>query len=381
MKSMYKKLGDYIEPCDLLNDKEEITLLQGISNEKYFQACKSNTNDIDLSRYRICRKGWFAYNRATTRNGDKISIAYRDGEDCLVSPSYKCFRIKDENELNPYYLMLWFKRPQFDRYARFRSHGSAHEYFEYDEMCEVELPIPSIEEQLKIVEAYQTLEHRIELKRQINDNLDATVLTLYKSLLLEQNDDWIIAKLGDVISDANTGGDAIQKVPIVNYDTGIKCARVGDITNKREYDSWSYCKASSSVYQTYKLDVGDILVTRTATLGITQFIGKEIKGVYNNGLIRLKVNKSKALPLYVYWIMQTVDFISYINQINSATSVRPNMKIEYLLDYPITVPPLEIQQSFSRKAEPLRVYKAQNNSEILSLVELQNSLLTRLSSR
>lgn len=381
MKSMYKKLGDYIEPCDLLNDKEEITLLQGISNEKYFQACKSNTNDIDLSRYRICRKGWFAYNRATTRNGDKISIAYRDGEDCLVSPSYKCFRIKDENELNPYYLMLWFKRPQFDRYARFRSHGSAHEYFEYDEMCEVELPIPSIEEQLKIVEAYQTLEHRIELKRQINDNLDATVLTLYKSLLLEQNDDWIIAKLGDVISDANTGGDAIQKVPIVNYDTGIKCARVGDITNKREYDSWSYCKASSSVYQTYKLDVGDILVTRTATLGITQFIGKEIKGVYNNGLIRLKVNKSKALPLYVYWIMQTVDFISYINQINSATSVRPNMKIEYLLDYPITVPPMEIQQSFSRKAEPLRVYKAQNNSEILSLVELQNSLLTRLSSR
>lgn len=165
MKSMYKKLGDYIEPCDLLNDKEEITLLQGISNKKYFQACKSNTNDIDLSRYRICRKGWFAYNRATTRNGDKISIAYRDGEDCLVSPSYKCFRIKDENELNPYYLMLWFKRPQFDRYARFRSHGSAHEYFEYDEMCEVELPIPSIEEQLKIVEEYQTLEHRIELKR------------------------------------------------------------------------------------------------------------------------------------------------------------------------------------------------------------------------
>ena len=130
MKSNYKRLGDYIEPCDLLNDNGEITLLQGISNEKYFQRCKSNTNDIDLTRYRICREGWFCYNRATTRNGDKISIAYRDKEDCLVSPSYKCFRIKDENLLNPYYLLLWFKRPQFDRYARFKSHGSAHEYFE-----------------------------------------------------------------------------------------------------------------------------------------------------------------------------------------------------------------------------------------------------------
>ena len=106
MKSNYDVLGKYIAPCDELNSEAELTLLQGISNEKYFQGCKSNTNDIDLTRYRICRKGWFCYNRATTRNGEKISIAYREEEDCLVSPSYKCFKIVDENKLDPIYLLL-----------------------------------------------------------------------------------------------------------------------------------------------------------------------------------------------------------------------------------------------------------------------------------
>lgn len=165
MKSNYKRLGDYIEPCDVLNDDLSLSLLQGISNEKYFQNCKSNTVDIDLSRYRVCKKGWFAYNRATTRNGDKISIAYREEEDCLVSPSYKCFKISNEQQLLPYYLLLWFKRPEFDRYARFMSHGSAHEYFEYEQLCEVKLPVPPIEEQQKIVDAYQKIEHRIALKK------------------------------------------------------------------------------------------------------------------------------------------------------------------------------------------------------------------------
>jgi len=173
MKSNYDVLGKYIVPCDELNSAGELTLLQGISNEKYFQGCKSNTNDIDLTRYRICRKGWFCYNRATTRNGEKISIAYREEKDCLVSPSYKCFKIVDENKLDPIYLLLWFKRPEFDRYARFMSHGSAHEYFEYEQMCDVVLPVPSIEEQRKIVANYRSLEHRISLLSQINDNLVA----------------------------------------------------------------------------------------------------------------------------------------------------------------------------------------------------------------
>ena len=98
----------------------------------------------------------------------------------------------------------------------------------------------------------------------------------------QANNEWAQGKLGDIITSANTGGDAIQKVPIVDYNTGIKCARVGDITNAREYASWAYCNATKAVFDNYKLYEGDILVTRTATLGITQYIPANISAVYNN---------------------------------------------------------------------------------------------------
>lgn len=188
-------------------------------------------------------------------------------------------------------------------------------------------------------------------------------------------------KLGDVIASANTGGDAIQKVPIVDYDTGIKCARVGDITNAREYASWAFCNASKSVYDNYKLQAGDILVTRTATLGITQYISNDISAVYNNGLIRLKVNDTNALPLYIYWAMKTSHFLNYINQMNSATSVRPNMKIDYLLNYQLSIPSIEEQTHFTNAVEPLMNTISLNNDEILKLSEFQAIILTTLSSR
>lgn len=150
MKLNYKKLGDFIEPVNQLNDSMEVKELLGISNNKYFQKSHTNIIGIDLTTYRIVRNGHFAYNRATTRNGDKISIALRQGDDCLVSPSYRIFKSKDENILNSEYLMMWFRRVEFDRYARFKSHGSAHEFFEFDQMKDVELPIPPLKSNVRL---------------------------------------------------------------------------------------------------------------------------------------------------------------------------------------------------------------------------------------
>ena len=158
MKLNYKPLGEYIEPVNKLNDGMEVKELLGISNQKVFQNSHTNTIGIDLQLYRIVRTNQFAYNRATTRNGDKISIALRQGDDCIVSPSYRIFRSRTEEKLNSEYLMMWFRRPEFDRYARFKSHGSAHEFFEYDQMCQVELPIPHITKQREIVKEYNVIQ-------------------------------------------------------------------------------------------------------------------------------------------------------------------------------------------------------------------------------
>ena len=198
----YKRLGEYIEPVDERNSKLEIKLSQGICNEKYFQDPRQVAENSAADK--IVRRGYFAYNRATTRNGEKISIAYREGPDCTVSSAYQVFRIKDEEKLNPKYLLMWYKRPDFDKYARFRSHGSAHEFFEYEEMCNVRIPLPSIERQREIVSEYETLTNRIRLNNQMIQHLEATAQALYRKTFVDNIDKenlpegWRMGTLGEI---------------------------------------------------------------------------------------------------------------------------------------------------------------------------------------
>lgn len=173
MKTDYKMLGDYIQPVDVRNRELDNTNLLGVSISKKFIPSIANIVGTDLSNYKIVRTGQFAYGPVTSRNGEKVSIAYLEGKDCIISSSYSVFEVMKKNELDSEYLMLWFSRPEFDRYARYKSHGSVREIFDWNELCMVELPVPPIEEQRNIVKAYKTITDRIALKQQINDNLAA----------------------------------------------------------------------------------------------------------------------------------------------------------------------------------------------------------------
>lgn len=148
-----KEIGPYLEECDERNSDLKIKLSQGIANTKVFQDPKQVAENSKSDK--IVRTGCFGYNRATTRNGEKISIAYRTGPDCTVSSAYGVFRITNEEKLNPYFLWMWVSRPEFDRYARYMSKGSAHEFFEFDEMKRVRIPLPPIDVQRAIVNIYK----------------------------------------------------------------------------------------------------------------------------------------------------------------------------------------------------------------------------------
>lgn len=382
MKSNYKALSELIEKVDERNADGAITELIGVSIDKCFIKSVANTNGTDLSKYKIIRKNEFAVSLMQVSRDSKIPIARLEDYDvAIMSPAYPIFRVKDTSVVLPEYLEMWFKRPEFDREAAFIAVGGVRGSMPWEEFAKMKLPVPPMDKQKNIVKAYKTITDRIALKQKINDNLEAQALALFSDFVSQHNEKWAQGKLGDVISSANTGGDAIQKVPIVDYDTGIKCARVGDITNAREFASWAFCSATNSVFDNYKLQAGDILVTRTATLGITQYIPSDISAVYNNGLIRLKTDNNRALPLYVYWAINTSDFMNYINQMNSATSVRPNMKIDYLLNYQLLIPPIEKQIQFVKAVEVLMNAISLNNNERLKLCDFQSTLLNTLSRR
>lgn len=174
MKEGYKLLGGYIRQVDIRNVEGKEDNLLGLSVSKQFIPSIANTFGTDFTKYKVVKKGQFTYIPDTSRRGEKIAIALlQDYEEGLVSNVYTVFEVIDTNELLPEYLMLWFSRPEFDRYARFKSHGSVREVMDWDELCKVEIPVPTIEEQRRIVRAYRTITDRIELKKRINDNLAA----------------------------------------------------------------------------------------------------------------------------------------------------------------------------------------------------------------
>lgn len=166
-----KTLGAYIQQSDERNTDLEIDNLLGISVNKVFMPSKANKTGLSLSNYKIVRERQFGYVSVTSRNGEKISIALLEGEAGIVSSTYTIFEVIDKTVLLPEYLFLFFKRSEFDRYARFNSWGSARETFDWSEMCRVQLPIPDIKIQEAIVTIYHTLETRKRINEQLKDSI------------------------------------------------------------------------------------------------------------------------------------------------------------------------------------------------------------------
>ena len=207
------RLGDYIREVDVRNRDLEVTKLLGVSVSKEFMPSIANTIGTDMSSYKVVEPRQFAYGPVTSRNGDKVSIAlYKDDEKAIVSQAYTIFEVKNNQELLPEYLMMWFRRPEFDRYARFKSHGSAREIFSWEEMCDVQLPIPPIEQQQKVVSEYKAVTRRIRLNEQIITKLEETAQALYRKMFVDGIDKenlpegWRMGTLGE-IAEIKAGGD------------------------------------------------------------------------------------------------------------------------------------------------------------------------------
>lgn len=201
----YHPLGDYIRPVDVRNRDLQVTKLLGLSIEKCFIPSIANTIGTDMSTYKVVMPGQFAYGPVTSRNGDKITIAlYTGDEPAIISQAYVVFEIVDREKLLPEYLMMWFRRPEFDRYARYHSHGSAREIFDWAEMCATMVPVPPISEQRAVVADYEAVARRIAVAKRTIATLQATAQALYRKMFVDGIDKenlpegWRWGTLGEV---------------------------------------------------------------------------------------------------------------------------------------------------------------------------------------
>jgi type I restriction enzyme S subunit len=186
-KGNLKTLGNYIQQSDERNTNLKTTRLQGVSTSKKLINSKANITGVNFSNYKVIRTGQFVYVPDTSRRGDKIALAMNWEEDCIVSAIYTVFEVIDHQKLLPEYLYLYFQRPEFDRYARFNSWGSARETFDWNELCRVQLPIPDIEIQKSIVTIYHTLQKRKRINEQLKEKIKPLCPVLMKGVMDELN--------------------------------------------------------------------------------------------------------------------------------------------------------------------------------------------------
>ena len=213
------------------------------------------------------------------------------------------------------------------------------------------------------------------LNNQINDNLSEIIERMFINFLEKHNEE--LVTLEDAVKKIGTGADAIQRAPIVEYDTGIRCIRVGDMTNSRNRYEWGFTEMTEKDFDNYKLDIGDIVVTRTAVNGLSYMIEDDMKVVCNNGLIRMKVNE-KYNPMFIYLYLKTKDFNEYVHRIDGETTDRPNMKVNYFTSYKIMKISKEEQDEICNRLLPLRNKQKQIIEENNTLTQLRDTLLPKL---
>lgn len=361
MKSNYRPLGKYIQPVARRNNDLDNLPLVGLSIQKKFIPSIANTIGTDMSTYRIIERNQFAYGPVTSRNGDKITIAlFNDFDKALISQAYIPFEVKDEQELLPEYLMMWFRRPEFDRYARFKSHGSAREIFDWEEMCNTLLPIPSIEKQREIVAEYNAIQNRITLNQQLIKKLEETAQAIYREWFVEGIDKEYLPKGWRV--------EKLEKFTKMKY---------GKMLDSKLFLEQGYPVFSGYVvrgyYSEYMYEEPQILVLCRGVSGTGEVRLSPRFSYITNLSIVVEVDSSTISKMYLYYYLRNSDLRALDS--GSAQSMITTGDL-YFQD--AIIPPTELQMKFDKVANSIMKEIEIKNQENQKLTELKALLLSRL---
>ena len=384
MKEGYRVLGEYIRQVDIRNKEGKKENLLGVSVQKQFIQSIANTVGTDFTKYKVVKKGQFTYIPDTSRRGDKIAIALlEDYEEGLVSNVYTVFEVIDTEKLLPEYLMLWFSRPEFDRYARFKSHGSVREVMDWEEMCKVELPVPDIEKQRKIVKAYKTITDRIALKQKINDNLVATLQIIYKKMFLESQNTYITKPLADLCSKIGSGATP-KGGKAAYFDKGISLIRSMNVFDYFfSYPELAHIsQIQANALANVEIQQADVLfnITGVSVTRCCVVPDDVLPARVNQHVMIIRPYKGKNMSYYIMCTLCTSENKAKLLGIGQSGSTREAINKQELERFEIPVPSDEELERFGKIATKIYALIFSNTNEIRMLCDMKDTLLTKLSS-
>lgn len=383
MKSNYEPLGKHIRLVDYRNSEEVTSTVLGISIDKEFMPSVANVIGTDLSRYKLISKGLFACNPMHVGRDERLPIAlYEKDSPAIVSPAYFMFEIIDRDVLNEEYLMMWFRRPEFDRECWFMTDGSVRGGISWDDLCRIKLPVPSYARQCEIVRSYRAITDRIVLKRAENDNLDSTMQAIYKNYFVDftpfKSEPTCATKLGEIPASWSVckfcdlcdllNGRAYSQEELL--DSGkYRVLRVGNFFTK---NSWYYSDMELEDNKYCYPD--DLLFCWSASFGL--YIWNDVKTIYHYHI--WKIDFSKTAPYYREYI-----FLYLKQELNKLSkeghgSVMAHLTKSGVENLDIVSPPEEIIKQFHNSIIPFIEHKKLVEKEVQQLTELRESILSKM---
>lgn len=358
-KAEYKRFGDYIREVNVRNRELKVTNLLGLSMSKQFRPSTSNIIGVDLSKYKVVNKNVFAFDPMSVIRVHKVPIAINNTDSpIIVSPAYVTFECIDVNILDPYYLMMWFQRDEFDRYADFKSDAAVRGGYDWTELCETMVHIPSITRQREIVEEYETLSRRIRQNEQMIQNLEDTAQALYHKMFVEGIDKenlpegWRMGTVGDMF-ELQRGFD-LPSQDRVNGEFPI------------------YSSTGIAAYHNkYKVDAPCVVTGRSGTIGEVFYVDKKCWPLNTT----LWVKDFKGTPsFFVYYKLKELELGKTISGFAAVPTL--NRNDVHMMES--IIPPKELLVEFENEMMVVHHHKTIIEQENSKLTELQTLLLAKM---
>lgn len=373
MKSNYDILGNHIRLIDTRNRESITDRVLGINIDKFFMPSVANVIGTDLSKYKLITKGKFACNPMHVGRDERLPVAlYDEEEPAIVSPAYFMFEVVDNSILNEDYLMMWFRRPEFDCICWLHTDGSVRGGITWDDICRLELPIPPIEKQLEIVNSYKAITERIALKKKINDNLEATAQAYFDNLFFSCDD-----------TDCTLADIALVN-PSRPLSKGVE-ARCFDMSTLPT----SGCIPTGDTTKPYNGGVrfinGDTLIARITPClenGKAAYINILNEGEVAFGSTEYIVFASKDdIPsCFYYFLIRNSKFVTFALQFMNGSSGRQRVSREELASFPLMIPSKEKLAAFNKVGKLVLEQMKESTEEIQFLKQLQETITATLSS-
>lgn len=406
MKSSYKPIGNYIQKVEHRNRDLKVSRLLGLSMTKEFRETTSNIVGTDMSVYRVMSKYQFACDFMSPIRVNKLPVVLKlDDEPNLVSPAYPVFEIKNRDELDPEYLMMWFRRPEFDRYATFKCDAAIRGGYEWNELCETLIPVPHIGIQREIVKEYNTIQNRINLNQQLIQKLEETAQAIYKEWFVEfefpdENgkpyksnggtmkwckelgkqipEGWQMGILENVSNQLM--GFAFKGEKYVS-DSGVSVLRGENVSEKflrwDNHKKWND-EITSRIEKCY-LKENDIVIGMDGSK-----VGKNWAFVSKYDLPLLLAQrvsclrgKKKVYQNFMFYSLCVLDFENYVSQVQTGTSI-PHISGQLIFNFPLLIANDFVIEKFDNAISKIVAHKSNIMKENQMLAELKELVLSRM---